>query len=125
MDKPNILLITTDQQRFDTINALGNQHIYTPHLNWLVDQGVTFTRCYSDSPICMPARATIMTGKHGYTTGLTGNSPEIKPMAILPLIQLQTTGLCINKKKCQDLQLGIGRKQLSKFLKDLCSLRIL
>lgn len=81
MDKPNILLITTDQQRFDTINALGNKHIYTPHLNWLVDQGVTFTRCYSDSPICMPARATIMTGKHGYTTGLTGNSPEIKPMA--------------------------------------------
>lgn len=81
MQRPNILLITTDQQRFDTIQALGNRHIYTPHLNWLVDQGITFTRCYSDSPICMAARATIMTGKHGYTTGLVGNTDSIKPMA--------------------------------------------
>jgi len=81
MSRPNILLITTDQQRFDTINALGNQHIYTPHLNWLVDQGITFTRCYADSPICMPSRATIMTGKHGYTTGLVGNNEDKKPMA--------------------------------------------
>ena len=35
MPKDNILLITTDQQRFDTINALGNQSIFTPHLNYL------------------------------------------------------------------------------------------
>lgn len=81
MDRPNILLITTDQQRFDTINALGNKYIFTPHLNWLVDQGITFTRCYSDCPVCMPARATIMTGKHGYTTGLVENNDDIKPMA--------------------------------------------
>ena len=79
--RPNILLITTDQQRFDTISALGNEHIYTPHLNWLCDEGVAFTRCYTDSPICMAARATIMTGKHGYTNGLTGNSNRCKPMA--------------------------------------------
>lgn len=79
--KPNILLITTDQQRFDTIQALGNRHIYTPHLNWLADTGVVFERCYADSPICMAARATIMTGKHGYTTGLVGNNENIKPMA--------------------------------------------
>jgi arylsulfatase A-like enzyme len=32
---PNILLITTDQQRFDTLAALGNREIYTPHLDWL------------------------------------------------------------------------------------------
>ena len=37
MNRPNILLITTDQQRFDTIAALGNSHIFTPHLNWLTD----------------------------------------------------------------------------------------
>jgi len=86
MGKSNILLITTDQQRFDTINALGNRYIYTPHLNWLVDQGITFTRCYADSPICMPSRATIMTGKHGYTTGLVGNDENIKPMATNPTL---------------------------------------
>ena len=80
MSKPNILLITTDQQRFDTIHALGNEFIYTPHLNWLVDEGIAFRRCYSDSPICMPARATIMTGKHAYTHGLTGNRGGAMPM---------------------------------------------
>lgn len=80
MDKPNIILITTDQQRFDTIHALGNKHIYTPHLNWLVDEGITFSRCYTDSPICMPARATIMTGKHGFTHGLTHNDDTIEAM---------------------------------------------
>ena len=35
--KDNILLITTDQQRFDTINAWGNQSIFTPHLNYMAD----------------------------------------------------------------------------------------
>lgn len=80
MNKPNILLITTDQQRFDTIGALGNQHIYTPHLNWLVDEGIAFTRCYSDCPVCMPARATIMTGKAGYQHGLVGNDYDYMPM---------------------------------------------
>jgi arylsulfatase len=84
--KPNIILITTDQQRFDTIQALGNRHIYTPHLNWLVDTGITFSRCYTDSPICMAARATIMTGKNGYSTGLVGNQTDIVPMAKHPTL---------------------------------------
>ncbi len=70
----NILLISTDQQRFDTINALGNPHIHTPHLNWLVDEGIAFSRCYADSPVCVPSRATIMSGRHGYRSGLTGNN---------------------------------------------------
>jgi len=78
--KPNILLITTDQQRFDTIAALGNQHIYTPHLDWLVDEGITYNRCYTSCPLCMPSRATIMTGMQGYETGLGGNDDRLKPM---------------------------------------------
>ena len=86
MPKPNILLITTDQQRFDTINALGNTHIYTPHLNWLVDEGITFSRCYTDSPVCMASRATIMTGLHGYTSGLTGNDTSTIPMTKYPTL---------------------------------------
>lgn len=75
-DRPNILLITTDQQRFDTIHATGNPHIRTPHLNWLADTGITFDNCYTDCPICMPARATIMTGKHAYNHGQLGNTGQ-------------------------------------------------
>ncbi len=80
MERPNILLITTDQQRFDTINALGNKEIFTPHLNWLVDEGIAFTRCYSACPVCMPARATIMTGKEACTHELIGNNNDHYPM---------------------------------------------
>ncbi|MDP7399197.1 MAG: sulfatase-like hydrolase/transferase [Lentisphaeria bacterium] len=73
MDKPNIVLITTDQQRFDTIAALGNDTIFTPHLDWLTQQGVAFTRAYSDCPLCAPARQTIMTGQHASTHGMLDN----------------------------------------------------
>lgn len=76
----NILLITTDQQRFDTMAACGNQSIRTPHLDWLHDTGITFTRCYSDAPVCVPARATIMTGRHGFSQGLTTNHVDHYPV---------------------------------------------
>ncbi|MBN1583786.1 MAG: sulfatase-like hydrolase/transferase, partial [Anaerolineae bacterium] len=60
--QPNILYIMTDQQRFDTIAALGNEHIYTPNLDRLVRRGHTFTNTYSTCPVCVPARYTIRTG---------------------------------------------------------------
>jgi arylsulfatase A-like enzyme len=78
--QPNILLITTDQQRFDTI-GLHNREIDTPHLDWLCEEGITYERAYADCPICMPSRATIMTGKSGTTLGLTGNKTENYPLA--------------------------------------------
>jgi len=85
-DRPNILLITTDQQRFDTIHAAGNPQIFTPHLNWLLNEGIHFARCYTDCPVCIPARATIMTGLHGYTTGLDANRGDVRPMERHPTL---------------------------------------
>ncbi len=77
---PNIVLITTDQQRHDTLHAAGNPHIRTPHLDWLLDTGIQYTRAYSDCPVCMPARATIMMGQYAYNHGLTSNGEVIKPI---------------------------------------------
>ena len=59
----NILLIFTDQQRFDTIEALGNKIIKTPALNSLVKMGVTFNRAYTPCPVCIPARCSMHTGQ--------------------------------------------------------------
>jgi arylsulfatase A-like enzyme len=78
--RPNILLITTDQQRFDTIRAAGNPHIRTPHLDWLCDTGIRFSNAYTDCPICIAARATIMTGRHGWRQGLTANRADVRPI---------------------------------------------
>ena len=63
MAKDNILLITTDQQRFDTLNAWGNQSIFTPHLNYMAAMGISYKNCYASCPICVPSRTTIMTGR--------------------------------------------------------------
>ena len=67
--KPNILFVMTDQQRFDTIAAMGNEQIYTPNLDRLCSRGVRFTRAYSTCPVCVPARYTIRTGREPDTTG--------------------------------------------------------
>jgi len=62
VSRPNVLFVMTDQQRFDTVAALGNHHIYTPNLDRLVRRGTSFTRAYSTCPVCVPARYTIRTG---------------------------------------------------------------
>lgn len=73
--KPNVLFIMTDQQRFDTIAALGNNNIYTPNLDRLVKRGISFTNAYSSCPVCVPARYIIRTGCEPTTTGVYLNGP--------------------------------------------------
>lgn len=77
--RPNILWICTDQQRFDTIHALGNHHIKTPNIDRLVNEGVAFTRAYSQSPICTPSRASFLTGMYPSAVHVTGNGNDSFP----------------------------------------------
>ncbi len=63
MKRPNILLITSDQQHWDTIGAY-NSEISTPNLDRLVKEGTTFSRAYCPNPTCTPSRASIITGTY-------------------------------------------------------------
>src|SRR5438094_9873281 len=72
--RPDILLIMTDQQRFDTIAALGNSHIYTPNLDRLVRRGIAFSNAYATCPVCVAARYTIRTGCDAATTRVFSNA---------------------------------------------------
>lgn len=63
MKKKNILLITSDQQHFNTIGAF-NPEIDTPHLDRLVEEGTMFNRAYCPNPTCTPTRSSIITGMH-------------------------------------------------------------
>jgi arylsulfatase A-like enzyme len=56
-DRPNILLICTDQQRFDAVGCYGNPHIQTPNLDRLAADGVVFDNCYVQNPVCAPSAA--------------------------------------------------------------------
>lgn len=65
--KLNVVFFFTDDQRYDTIRALGNNQIFTPNIDCLVTSGVSFTNAYiaggSHEAVCMPSRAMLHTGR--------------------------------------------------------------
>lgn len=63
MKKPNILLITTDQQHYSMLGAV-NKILKTPNLDRLADEGMRFERAYCANPTCSPSRASILTGMY-------------------------------------------------------------
>ena len=79
MDKPNLLFIFTDEQRFDTLKCYGNDFVEAPRLNALAEESFVFERAYVTQPICTPSRSTIMTGLYPHTTGCLSNNMALKP----------------------------------------------
>ena len=79
MSRPNILWFCTDQQRADTIAALGNSLIRTPNVDQLVSEGVSFTEAFAQSPVCTPSRAAMLTGRYPRTTRCRQNGQSIPP----------------------------------------------
>ena len=64
MPHPNILLLLTDQQRWDSLSCYGADWIHTPALDSIASDGARFNRCYCTNPICTPSRASLWTGRH-------------------------------------------------------------
>ena len=63
MSTKNIVLITTDQQRYDSLGCCGGSWMRTPSLDALAASGARFSRAYCTNPVCTPSRVSIMTGK--------------------------------------------------------------
>ncbi|GIP38434.1 arylsulfatase [Paenibacillus sp. J31TS4] len=72
MKKPNVLLLMTDQQRWDTLGCTGNRVIETANLDWIASQGTVFTHAYTSTPSCVPARTTLLSGMDPWHTGVLG-----------------------------------------------------
>ncbi|MEM6281685.1 MAG: sulfatase-like hydrolase/transferase [Chloroflexota bacterium] len=72
-DRPNILLITTDQHRRDTLGCYGADVCETPHIHALAAGGVTFDHAYTVTAICTPARASMLTGAAPFRHKLLAN----------------------------------------------------
>ena len=68
--QPNVLFILTDDLQASSIHALGNEDVYTPAIDSLIAEGVTFTNTYTNGALCgalsMPSRAMLMTGRGLY-----------------------------------------------------------
>ncbi|MGC9326008.1 MAG: arylsulfatase [Candidatus Hinthialibacter sp.] len=68
--KPNVILILTDDQGFGDVGVNGNDKIRTPNMDRLSREGVTLSQFYV-CPVCAPTRACLMTGRYNYRTGVT------------------------------------------------------
>ena len=81
--KPNILWITTDAQRRDTLNIYGNTFSRTPVTTQLAHDGVVFDHAFVQNPLCQPSRGCMLTGRYPKTNGLTKNGQDMNPEEIL------------------------------------------
>lgn len=82
--KPNVLLIVTDDQGYGDLSLHGNPYLKTPNLDQLGKEGVRFDRFYVNS-VCAPSRASILTGRYAVRTGVysvTRNGETIKPSEV-------------------------------------------
>ena len=87
MKPTNVLILYTDQQRWDAVGANGNRHIRTPNLDQLARDGVNFDRHFVQNPVCMPSRVSFLTGQYPSTLGITHMGvPVPEDTLVLPRI---------------------------------------
>jgi len=79
MRKPNLVVFLTDQQRADTIACDGSKKVYAPNLCKLASESVIFERAYVTQPLCVPSRASLLTGMWPHQTGCTKNGISLDP----------------------------------------------
>jgi len=77
-EHPNVLLVFTDQQNSSMMSAAGNPYLTTPAMDKLAREGVMFTQAYCTSPVCGPARSSIISGRMPHETGVEWNGNSMK-----------------------------------------------
>ena len=73
-ERPNIIIIYSDDQGIKDLGVYGGENIYTPHTDRLAERGVMFTQMYAPSSICSPSRAGLLTGRYPQRAGMPGNA---------------------------------------------------
>lgn len=77
--RPNLLFIMPDQLRHDFLGCYGADFVSTPHIDRLANEGIRYTRAYSQSPLCVPARAGLLTGRSALGNGVVSNGEWLRP----------------------------------------------
>ena len=74
-DRPNVVLIISDDQAWGDYGFMGHETIQTPHLDRLAESGALYTRGYVPTALCRPSLASIVSGLYAHQHGITGNDP--------------------------------------------------
>lgn len=114
--RPNILLVITDQQRWDTVRAWGNPDIYTPNLDALTSDSVYFSSAFCTHPVCTPSRYSVLSGlymhQHGAMTNRSTLSPGIPTFPRL-LKQAGYRTAAVGKMHFTPTYLDVGFEQMN------------
>src|SRR5215213_3573123 len=76
-DKPNVVIILTDDQGYGDLGCYGHPTIRTPHLDRMAAEGLKFTSFYSAAPVCTPSRAALLTGRLPVRSGMTSDTRRV------------------------------------------------
>ncbi len=80
-ERPNIVLIISDDQAWTDYGFMGHEHIETPNLDRLARESLLFTRGYVPNSLCRPSLASIITGQYPHQHGIVGNDPPVPDTA--------------------------------------------
>ena len=78
-NKPNVLVILTDQQSNNMLSCVGNEYLKTPNIDKLAAKGIRFDKTYSVCPVCAPTRFSLMTGHYPSSVGIKENDRTERP----------------------------------------------
>ncbi len=90
--RPSILVIMTDQHRYDAVGANGNPIIQTPHLDRLASESACFQHAFVNAPVCVPSRASLFTGRYAHAHRNRVNYTPLKPDQRLMQLRLREAG---------------------------------
>lgn len=94
--KPNVLFILVDDMQADAIAALGNRDTYTPNIDRLINEGVVFTRTYTNGALCgalsMPSRAMLLTGRGVFEVQSDGMKIPVSQITLPEHLKITVTG---------------------------------
>ena len=76
-NRPNLIVLVTDDQRWDALGCAGNPFIQTPNMDMLAERGVRFENAFTTTPICAASRASLLTGLYERTHGYTFTKPPL------------------------------------------------
>ena len=104
MEKPNVVIILTDDQGYGDLGCMGSQDLRTPNIDALAGNGILFSSMYSASPGCSPSRAALLTGRYPGYAGVrailaghrraSGLTPEVPTLATALKKEGYATGIC-------------------------------
>ncbi|MCH7689091.1 MAG: sulfatase-like hydrolase/transferase, partial [Planctomycetes bacterium] len=77
-DRPNLLVIQTDEHHYNTLGCYGGKIVGTPNIDWLAENGAICTSFYATTPVCSPSRASLITGRYPQNTDVVTNNIPLR-----------------------------------------------